>query len=637
MRRFITSLVVLLLWSLIVVGQEAPITTTKPGNITDAADLEAFFDGAMRVPMESKHIAGGVVAVVVNGKVVFTKGYGYADIAERKPVDPEKTMLRIASISKPFTWTAVMQQVEEGKLDLDADVNKYLKDVQIPATMQQPITLKNFLTHTPGFEDHVIGLFAKEPDKRPLREILKTQIPMRVRPPGTLASYSNHGTALAGYAVECVSGQPWEEYLEARIFKPLGMKHTTARQPAKELLSADLSKSYKWEGGRFVDKGFEYVPAAPAGCLSASALDMTKFMMAHLNDGQLGEARILKAETAKKMREPLFRHDDRVSAMCYGFFEEKHHGLRLIGHGGDTIYFHSLMQLIPEKNVGYFISFNTDTSAGVREQIQEAFLSRYYPVTLQARVKPNGSLKERASRLAGEYGGTRYSHSTLAKLGSLMSVHEVNVNDDDTITIVSSGNARRFVEVQPFQFKELDGTREVVFQTDKEGNVVHLFFGNGPHSSAIKLKWYESPNVQVGLLLVCVVLFATALLVWPAVGWNVRGLESTTVRRSWFSAFLSWLAWLMCLLSMVFAGALVLALLDPNELVFGISPMLSTILLAAQVIAGLAAVTLLGCLIAWVMRYWRFSGRLHYTLVALAGAGFVWSLYHWNLLKFGVN
>ena len=637
MTRYITSLVVMATCAFIAMGQDVPTQTSKPGNITDAADLEAFFDGAMRVPMESKHIAGGVVAVVANGKVVFNKGYGYADIAARKPVDPEKTMFRIASISKPFTWTAVMQQVESGKLDLDADVNKYLKDVQIPSTMQQPITLKNFLTHTPGFEDLVIGLFAKEPDKRPLSEILKTQIPMRVRPPGTLASYSNHGTALAGYAVECVSGQPWEEYLEARIFKPLGMTHTTARQPAKEQLSADLSKSYKWEGGQFVDKGFEYVPAAPAGCLSASALDMTKFMLAHLNDGQLGEARILKTETAKKMREPLFRHDDRVSAMCYGFFEEKHHGLRLIGHGGDTIYFHSLMQLIPEKNVGLFISFNTNTSAGVREQIQEAFLARYFPMMLQAREKPNDAIKERASRLTGEYGGTRYSHSTIAKLGALMAVHEVIVNADNTITITSGDNARRYFEVQPFQFREVDGTREAIFQTDKEGNVVHLFFGNGPHSSAIKLKWYETQTVQAGLLLVCIVLFATALLVWPAVGWNIRGLELTTVRRSGFSAFLSWMAWLMCLLGIVFAVAMVLALLDPNELVFGISPWLSKLLLGSQVIAGLAAVTLLGCLIAWMMSYWRFTGRLHYTLVALAGAGFVWFLYNWNLLTFGVG
>src|ERR1700719_51945 len=129
----------------------------KPHPVGDANDLEAFFDGALLVQLESKHIAGAVVAVVVGDKLVFAKGYGYADVETRRKVDPEKTLFRIASISKLFTWTAVMQLVEEGKIDLDADVNKYLKDLQIPATFEKPVTLKNLLTHTPGFEDHVLG------------------------------------------------------------------------------------------------------------------------------------------------------------------------------------------------------------------------------------------------------------------------------------------------------------------------------------------------------------------------------------------------------------------------------------------------------------------------------------------------
>ncbi|MFT3882953.1 MAG: hypothetical protein QM703_25265 [Gemmatales bacterium] len=250
-------------------------------------------------------------------------------------------------------------------------------------------------------------------------------------------------------------------------------------------------------------------------------------------------------------------------------------------------------------------------------------------------MKTDATVKDRLGKVAGEYGGTRYSHSSIAKLGAMMAMIEVSAQPDDSITISHGETTRRYVEVQPFQFRELDGTREAVFQTDKDGNVVHLFFANSPHSSAIKLKWYETSTVQLGLLLGCLALFATALLVWPAVGWNVRGNESTTVRRTGFSALLSWLAWIMCLLGVVFTGAMAIVMLDPNEIVFGVSPMLQKLLLGTQVIAGLAAITLLGCLIAWVMRYWRFGGRLHYTLVALAGVGFVWFLYHWNLLTWG--
>jgi len=392
----------------------------KPGKISDAADLEAFFDGAIPVQLQSKHIAGAVVAVVVGDKVVFSKGYGYADIAARRKVDPEKTLFRVASISKLFTWTAVMQQVEEGKLDLDKDVNTYMKDVQIPATYPQPITLKNILTHTPGFEDHVIGLFAhKAEEVRPLAEVLNSQMPKRVRPPGEIASYSNHGTAIAGYIVACVSGMPWEDYIEQRIFKPLEMDHALDRQPAEDKLPADLSKGYKWKNGHYVEQGFEYCPAAPAGCISLSAADAAKFMIAHLNDGKRGTNSILKPETARRMREPLFRHDPKVSAMCYGFMEEQQNGQRMVGHGGDTLYFHSLMQLIPEQKVGFFVSYNTDTSGGIRETLFNAFLDRYYPESLPPRAEPAAGSHERIAKLSGEYAVTRYSHSSVTNLSRL--------------------------------------------------------------------------------------------------------------------------------------------------------------------------------------------------------------------------
>src|SRR5262249_59248876 len=118
----------------------------------------------------------------------------------------------MAWIAKLFTWTGVMQKIEDGKLDLDTDINKYLKDLQIPVGFDKPITMRNLLTHTPGFDDYVIGLFAHKPEAgRSLAQVLKSQMPSRVWPPGVLSSYSNHGTAIAGYAVACISGQPWED------------------------------------------------------------------------------------------------------------------------------------------------------------------------------------------------------------------------------------------------------------------------------------------------------------------------------------------------------------------------------------------------------------------------------------------
>ncbi len=610
----------------------------KAGKISNPADLEAFFDGAINVQLETKHIAGAVVAVVVGDKVAFAKGYGYADVAARRRVDPEKTMFRIASISKLFTWTAVMQQVEEGKLDLHTDVNQYLKDVQIPATFGEPITLTHLLTHTPGFEDSVIGLFGRRPeDVGPLADVLRAQMPARVRPPGVLSSYSNHGTAIAGHAVACVAGQPWEDYVEQRILQPLGMTHTLVRQPPEDQLPPDLSKGYKWQHDHFAAKGFEYIPAAPAGCMSTTAGDAARFMLAHLHDGQLGDARILKPETARQMREPLFRHDPKTSAMCYGFIEQRRHGLRLVGHGGDLFWFHSLMQLIPERRVGLFLSYNTDTSAGAREPLFEAFLRRYFPEADPPRVQPADDARERARRLAGSYGVTRYSQSTITKLAALTSVLDVSVNNDDTITVAIGDNARRYVETEPLVYREVDGTRKIVFQADNDGRGRYLFLEDAPPLSAVRREWYEGGLFHWGLLGGSLAILASAVLFWPAIAFSVRGLSSPRIKRTRWSGFWSCLAWLLGLVSLALGLGLAWVQRDPNDIAFGLTPQLRGLLAVPQVCAVLAGLTVVGCVVAWSRRYWRVTGRLHYTLVALAGVGLTWFLYHWNLLTFGFD
>ncbi len=370
------------------------------------------------VQLESEHIAGAVVAVVVGDKLVFSKGYGYADVETRRPVDPQTTMFRIASVSKLFTWTAVMQLVEEGKLDLDADVNTYLKGtgVQIPAAFDKPITLKNLLTHSAGFEDRPIGLFAHHASNvKPLAEVLKNDMPARVRPPGVLSAYSNYGSALAGLAVASVSGKTWEEVVEQRLLNPLSMKNTLVRQPPKDKLLGTMSKGYKWEGGRFKEEAFEYVPLAPAGAMSASAADMSHFLIAHLNDGKYGDVQILKPETARRMRKRLFAHDPKVDAMCYGFWELQRNGQRIIDHGGDTLLFHTLFAMIPAHRVGLFLSYNTDKAGGARDEVLFAFLDRYFPATREPRVKATVDVAT-LKRFEGEYSGSRHAQTTYAKL-----------------------------------------------------------------------------------------------------------------------------------------------------------------------------------------------------------------------------
>ncbi|MFA9454234.1 MAG: serine hydrolase domain-containing protein, partial [Candidatus Aminicenantaceae bacterium] len=263
-----------------------PEETVSTGLI-DAVDLETFVDGIMRIHMVSRHIAGAVFVAVKDGEIFLSKGYGYADVASKAPALPDKTLFRPGSVSKLFVWTSVMQQVEQGRIDLDVDINTYLTTFQIPDTFPQPITMNDLMAHTAGFEETVLGMAARTPDKLvPLGEYLRGNLPERVFPPGEIAAYSNYGSSLAAYVVEVVSGIPFEEYLERNIFAPLGMDNSTFRQPLPDHLSEQMSGGYKYGRGVFTPDDFELINGMyPAGSMSTTAEDLARFMIAHLQQG----------------------------------------------------------------------------------------------------------------------------------------------------------------------------------------------------------------------------------------------------------------------------------------------------------------------------------------------------------------
>ena len=296
MKRLIALSVGALVLSSLVVGQvsnnptftkqeagAAPAAEPSPEGHHEmtAADIESFLDGLVPLQLEQSDIAGATIAVVKDGKVLFAKGYGYADVQKKKPVSPQDTLFRPGSISKLFTWTAIMQLFEQGKLDLDRDVNDYL-DFKIPEAFGKPITLKNIMTHTPGFEEQVKDLISTTPVSPNLGDYLKRHIPGRIYPPGTVPAYSNYATAVAGYIVQRVSGRPFEDYIAENIFKPLNMTHSTFAQPLPAELTPLMSSGYQLASDPA--QKFEIVNPFPAGSLSSSASDMALFMLAHLQD-----------------------------------------------------------------------------------------------------------------------------------------------------------------------------------------------------------------------------------------------------------------------------------------------------------------------------------------------------------------
>jgi CubicO group peptidase (beta-lactamase class C family) len=333
----------------------APAATNVAVPLT-AADAETWLDGLMPTALRVAGVPGAVVVLVKDGKPLVEKGYGYSDWKKSVPVDPAATLFRPGSISKLFTWTAVMQLVEQGKLDLDADLNRYL-DFKVPARNGHALTLRHVMTHTTGLEETGRGLIMYDTSTPDNGKVLQRYIPPYLYDPGTTQGYSNWATALAGYIVERVSKEPFDDYIERHIFTPLGMAHSSFRQPLPPALRGQMSHGYP-----SVDEdpeGYEIVSMAPAGSLASTGADMGRFMMAYLQQGQLDGNRILRPETVQLMHTRITRGMPDLNGIGLGFYQQDMNGHRALGHGGDTNMFHSELYLLPDDGIGLYISVNS--------------------------------------------------------------------------------------------------------------------------------------------------------------------------------------------------------------------------------------------------------------------------------------
>ena len=356
-----------------------------------------------------------------------------------------------------------MQQVEQGKVDLNADVNKYI-DFKIPPYEGKPVTVLNLMTHTPGFEEAVKNLITLGPKEVPFDTLLKNWVPNRIYAPGTTPAYSNYGASLAGYIVQRTSGEPFDSYLEHHIFGPLGMAHSTFRQPLPANLGPLMAEGYI--PGKDTPKGFEFVNAAPAGALSASGDDMAKFMIAHLQNGQYNGQTILKPQTAVLMHSRANTPFAAGDGMAHGFYETGINGLHVIAHGGDTEAFHSDLHLFLDKGVGIFVSFNSPgkegTAGPLRDSIFSSFADRYFPepANLATKAIPNGA-KEDAQKLAGVYSTTRGARSNFLAALDLLGQTKVGVDKDGNPLLPDAkglgGQPRKWVHVGPMTWRDADG------------------------------------------------------------------------------------------------------------------------------------------------------------------------------------
>ncbi|HEV2425819.1 MAG TPA: serine hydrolase domain-containing protein [Terriglobia bacterium] len=493
--------------------QHASIPETPQGHELTAADVEAFLDGLIPTELKADDIAGAVVAVVKDGQPLFAKGYGYADVAKKTPVTPDGTLFRPGSISKLFTWTSVMQQVEAGKLDLDRDVNDYL-DFRIPATYPKPITLRNLMTHTPGFEESFKNLILATNHIEPLGPYLAAHLPARIFAPGTIPAYSNYGAALAGYIVQRVSGQPFPEYVDEHIFKPLGMTHSTFVQPLPPNLKPLMSDGYVKASDP--PHPFEVIWEAPAGALSTTAGDISHFMIAHLENGQYNGVAILHPETVELIHSRQFGLAPALNHMCLGFYESSLNGHRIIGHGGDTIYFHSELGLVLDSHVGLYVSYNSAGKGNLsdRSVLFEKFMDRYFPAP-QPAEPALASAKIDARQVAGSYRTSRRSETTVVSMEAAFSAVKVNANPDGTITVAGLGSGSEFKnmrEVGPLVFRSQKDESRVAFVRDAAGQPVLCF--DFPAMVFQRTPWYKNATLNTVLFFGSLAVFVLAVLCW---------------------------------------------------------------------------------------------------------------------------
>jgi len=616
-----------------------PVTPTATPPAMTAADMEAFFDGMVPVTLERENIAGVVVLVVKDGKVLFTKGYGYADVAKKKPVSPEGTMFRPGSTSKLFTWTAVMQLVEQGKLDLDRDVNDYL-DFRIPPMNSQPVTLRNIMTHTAGFEEVVQNLIVKDQKAlTPLGDYLKKHQPERVYVAGTTPAYSNYGATLAGYIVQRVSGQQFDSYVEEHIFLPLGMTHSTFRQPLPEALKPLMSNGYTLASQPA--KPYEFVEPAPAGSVAATATDMARFMIAHLQDGQFEGVQILRPETARLMHALQFQSNPAMSGMALGFYEETRNGHRIIGHAGDLQCFHTDLHLIPDAGVGFFISQNSAGKGTIRTAVWDKFLDRYFPYELPSAAAV-ATARQDAQLVSGRYMSSRRAETTLIRVIGVASQLKVFANPDGTISADSlknlAGEPIKFREIAPLIFRDVNGQDRIAFERDNSGRL--LMSIDFPFMVFQKSRWFENSALQLPMIIGALAIFVLTLLLWPVAA-IIRRHYGKVLDLPPAQRRLRLVVHLVCVVDLVFLlGFLVFFSVGMRKLEM-LGPRFDALMRAIQIVGWLGVVGTVAAVYN-VVRTWTVPDRwlwskLADTVIGLACLAFVWFVFTWNMLHWSLR
>ena len=623
-------------------GVAAPVTGARlpAGQPMPPAELEAFVDAIVRDAMDREHIAGVTVGVVQNGAVVLQKGYGFADLQPRRAVDAQRTLFRIGSVSKTFTWVLLMRQVEAGRMRLDDPVARYLPERVRPLTdgFDRRIRLRNLMDHSAGYEDRALGqLMERDADRvRPLDLYLRQERPKRVREPGLVSSYSNYGVGLAGLATALAAKRPFERMAEEDIFLPLGMTRTSFREIRQDKrglpgampqgLAADMSDAYRWTPLGFQKREFEYIgQLAPAGSASSTAADMNRYMLMLLGDGSWNGVTVFGPTAARAFRTPLRKKPVGVNGWAHGFATyDLPGGYRGYGHGGATLSFMSNMVVVPQLGLGVFISTNTESGQALSGRLPDRLVRRFYAGELTFPRPGSPELARNARAYTGQYLTTRRTYSGLEGfIGAISGGAGASVTPDGRLTI-GTGQVATLVPEGPLadgRFIATDGDERLLATFDG-GRVTGFTDGFGAQTLE-RVPWWRHPTLLAGLALMTG--FAAVATLVGAVARNRRDTRENQGQSR--AAVLQGIQGALWLVAMGVFGAWAAQSSDVAPIMYNWpGPLIVTASACALMAAALTLATLVALPAVWRggrrVDSWSARRKLFFTLTVLIYASF---------------
>ena len=597
------------------------------------SDLNIWIDSTFTESLKSVNIAGATIVLMQGDSILHIDGYGVTDIKSNNTVKSNSSIFGVGSISKVFVATAIMQLYEDGILELDKDINRYLKSFQFKYPFNDSVAVKDLLTHSSGFGDRNIQTAVEsEKDIIPLAKYLEKRMPAQVRPAGKVISYSNHGYALLGLIVEEVSGVPFYEYIKKMILRPLEMNHSSFKR--QDSLKENYVSSYLQKGEKLLPYKPEFHLYYPAGSFKATASDMGHFITMFLNNGNFKGNQILKSSTVNKMFQTGFRHYKNSDfGWLLGFPESQWNGFKLIGHGGATQGFSSQLSLIPEKNIGVFISVNSSSyphskSRVFIDQFINKLFTKLIPESAFKKEQTEDSSKEGIfdeplDNFTGSYRYVHYARNTLDKLGVLIGLApEIDIVSKDNRLEIPNWNDK-LTPVSDLTFHSKYGGY-VAFDKNTNGEINYYFAESFAYH---KLKWYEPVKFQIFWIGSIILIFLIFIITNVVRKLFVRNRKSHLLNKINFS---------LASLSVIFMAILAysLATADPLSFFIDIPLLIKLVLVLPFIIIPLIIVSIYILAKAIKFKELKTFGLIYQSIIVSATLFFIPWLMYYNLIGF---